>query len=150
MSYDSRIDTHAHIHQVQRLLFDVIHDNSWRSMTHDQSKLQEPELSVFNEYTSKLAGTTYGSPAYEEFRKQMHPVLEHHYANNRHHPEHFANGIRDMTLLDIIEMLADWKAASLRHNDGNILKSVAQNQQRFGYSDELKQILMNTVAYLGY
>ena len=42
-------------------------------------------------------------------------------------------------------MMADWKAASLRHSDGDIYKSIEINQKRFGYSDELKQIFINTV-----
>lgn len=75
----------------------------------------------------------------------MGVALEHHYKNNRHHPEHFKNGIEGMTLVDLCEMISDWKAATLRHDDGDILKSIEMNQQRFGYTDELKQILINTV-----
>jgi hypothetical protein len=150
MSYDSQVDTYAHIHEVQGLLYIIVRDLLQRSISHDQSKLRTPEVEAFNEFTGQLASTTYGSHEYKECLAKMKPALEHHYALNRHHPEHYVNGVRDMTLLDIVEMLADWKAASLRHNDGNILKSIAHNQQRFGYSDELKQILLNTVQYLGY
>jgi len=59
-------------------------------------------------------------------------------------------GIRGMTLLDVVEMLCDWKAATQRHADGDILKSVEINQKRFGYSDELKAILRNTIFDLGW
>lgn len=54
-------------------------------------------------------------------------------------------GISGMSLLDLVEMLCDWKAATLRHNDGDIRKSIEINQKRFGYSDELKRILLNTL-----
>ena len=74
----------------------------------------------------------------------MSVALNHHYAANRHHPEHFSKGIDDMTLVDIVEMLCDWKAASLRQNDGNLLKSIEINAQRFGYDDQLKRIFINT------
>jgi hypothetical protein len=47
-------------------------------------------------------------------------------------------------------MIVDWKAASERHADGDILRSIEINQSRFGYSDELKQILVNTVHELFY
>lgn len=50
-----------------------------------------------------------------------------------------------MNLVDIIEMLCDWKAATLRHADGDIYKSIEINQKRFGYSDELKSIFINTI-----
>jgi len=119
-----------------------------RAQAHDQSKLQSPEAEIFEEYTPKLRQCSYDSEEYRGYLKEMQVALDHHYAKNRHHPEHFKNGIRDMNLFDIVEMVCDWKAATLRHNDGNILKSLAQNQERFGFSDELKQIMQNTVEVL--
>jgi hypothetical protein len=61
-----------------------------------------------------------------------------------HHPEHFKDGVDDMNLLDIMEMFCDWKAAGERHNDGNILKSIERNADRFGLSPQLVRILENT------
>jgi uncharacterized protein DUF5662 len=55
-----------------------------------------------------------------------------------------------MSLPDIIEMLADWKAASLRHSDGSIEASLDINRKRFGISDQLFQILRNTVRERGW
>src|SRR5690606_8953349 len=116
-----------------------------RGFLHDNSKLEEPELNIFAEYTPKLKSTTYGSEAYKKFLEEMDVALKHHYTFNLHNPEHYKNGINDMTLVDLVEMLCDWKSASLRHDDGNIFKSIEINQKRFGYSDELKQIFINTV-----
>lgn len=56
--------------------------------------------------------------------------------------------LRGMNLIDILEMICDWKAATLRHDDGDISKSIEINQKRFGYSDEMKQILKNTIDIL--
>ncbi len=142
---DSRPATYEHIQTVQRLLNNQIRDLVGRSERHDQSKLVSPEVEVFDEFTPKLAGSTYGSDEYKSFLAGMKPALDHHYAANSHHPEHYSEGIRGMTLLDVLEMLCDWKAATMRHNDGDIRKSIEINQKRFGYSDELKQILSNTV-----
>ena len=47
-----------------------------------------------------------------------------------------------------IEMICDWKAATLRHNDGDIRRSIEKNQERFGYSDDVKAILLNTIESL--
>lgn len=116
-----------------------------RALDHDKTKLESPELEIFDEFTSKLKDSEYGSEEYNEFLKQMKPALDHHYKNNRHHPEHFENGIKDMNLVDLIEMISDWKAATLRHETGDILKSIEINQKRFGFGDELKSILINTV-----
>jgi hypothetical protein len=146
--YDSRVATEEHIAVVRGLLSRVLADLRRRQVEHDLSKLEPPEKEVFDEYTPKLAATTYGSEEYRSYLKAMRPALEHHYAHNRHHPEYHANGIRGMSLVDVLEMLCDWKAATLRHNDGDIRRSVEQNQERFGYGDELKQILLNTLPLL--
>ena len=142
---DSRPDTYEHIQKVQRNMHTVIVAMLERLRDHDQSKLVTPEVEIFDEYTPKLAAVTYGSDEYKQFLKEMKAALDHHYANNSHHPEFHKEGIRGMTLLDLIEMVCDWKAASQRHTDGNIRKSIDVNQLRFGYSDELKQIFYNTV-----
>lgn len=146
--YDSKIDTYKHILQVQELLKRVIINLSDRQIKHDASKLEEPELSIFNEFTPKLANCTYGSDEYKDFLSKMRIGLEHHYACNRHHPEHYDNGIKGMNLIDLIEMMCDWLAATARHVNGNIFKSIEINQDRFGYSDELKQIFVNTIHEL--
>lgn len=138
-----------HIRMVQQLLHKVAKELLDRADVHDQSKLETPEVEMFTEYTSKLASSTYGSAEYEGLRKAMGPALAHHYAKNRHHPEHFKNGMNDMSLIDIIEMFCDWKAATIRHNDGNIRKSIAHNADRFGMSPQLVRILENTVDIVG-
>jgi Family of unknown function (DUF5662) len=52
-----------------------------------------------------------------------------------------------MDLLDVIEMFCDWKAATMRHDDGDISKSIEINKNRFNYSDDIEQIFKNTVKY---
>jgi hypothetical protein len=137
-------------------------DLARRAEEHDLSKLESPEREVFDEFTPKLKGSTYGSDEYRSFLAEMKRGLDHHYKANSHHPEHYAQefgeinpqlvasgeAIRDMTLLDLVEMLCDWKAASERHADGDIRRSVEINQARFGYSDELKRILLNTLPVI--
>lgn len=140
--------TMRHIERVRNLLNVCVAELLKRGELHDQSKLESPEVELFTEFTEKLKGCTYGSPEYNEFLEAMKPALQHHYANNRHHPEHFANGIGDMNLLDLIEMFCDWKAASERHNDGNIRKSIEHNADRFGMSPQLVKIFNNTVEVL--
>lgn len=141
---ECQLETLRHIENVRKYIKFITDKLTERGIEHDRSKLESPELETFTEFTAKLSETTYGSDEYNANLKAMEPALQHHYANNRHHPEHFANGVNDMNLIDIVEMLCDWKAASLRHNDGNLLKSVELNATRFGYGDQLKQILINT------
>lgn len=148
--YDSRPDTHEHIAQVRERLLAVAYALIERAHSHDRSKLEEPELSVFNEYTPKLRDSTYGSDEYKAFLEGMGEGLSHHYAVNDHHPEHFSGGVSAMNLVQVIEMLADWKAATLRHADGSLYRSIIQNRERFGYGDEFMRLLLNTASYFGW
>jgi hypothetical protein len=141
-------ETLTHINVVRKLLSQVMIELIQRADAHDATKLEPPELPIFVEYTPQLAGCTYGSEEYQNFLKEMQPALEHHYAENRHHPEYFPNGINDMTLVDLLEMVCDWKAATLRHKDGDFSTSIERNKARFGISDQLAKILHNTVEFL--
>lgn len=164
MSYDSLEDTKAHIARVNELLTSVSDHLRYRGSVHDYTKMQEPEKAIFDQETPKLSALTYGSDEYKEALGRMKVALQHHYEHNAHHPEHHAialgelntNEVKDgtaisrMNLEEIIEMLCDWKAASERHANGDIYRSIEMNQERFGYSHELKCILHNTAQLLGW
>src|SRR6185295_11393412 len=102
---------------------------------HDASKLEEPEKSGYDQLVTKLADVVYGTDAYKAALAEAKPTIDHHYQVNSHHPEHYQDGIAGMTLLDVIEMVADWKAASERTKQGSIIESLAVNRMRFGISD---------------
>lgn len=193
IAYDSEKDTLDHIGRVRELLALVRDDLFARMATHDVSKLHEPEKSIFDAVTPKLRGMTYGSDEYKASLAEMKPALDHHYANNSHHPEHYRwfcpvcsghfndatyedapqgpndtgvrfcpdcsgpgvvyetelmlkpeQGINGMTLLDVVEMFCDWKAATERHADGSLQKSIQINHKRFQMSSQLTQIFENT------
>lgn len=141
----TNFQTMRHMGRVRDLLNIVIIDLLKRGSLHDQSKLESPEVEAFTAKTAALASTTYDSPEYKQHKLDIAVALNHHYANNRHHPEHWKRGIRDMNLLDLIEMFCDWKAASERHNDGNLRKSIEINGARFAFPSELIEIFENTV-----
>ena len=147
---DQRSETLAHIKQVASFINKIVLNLNIRAFDHDQSKLESPEREIFDEYTPRLRDTTYGSDKYNGYLKEMKVALDHHYKQNRHHPEHHENGVKDMNLIDLIEMLCDWKAATMRHADGDIMKSIEHNQKRFGYSNELASIFKNTIRDLGW
>lgn len=145
---ECQVETQKHIENVRRYIRFMIDKIDMRGVKHDASKLESPEVEIFAEYTPKLNNTTFGSEEYYANLENMKSALDHHYASNRHHPEHFVNGINDMTLVDILEMFCDWKASTLRHNDGNLLKSIETNAERFNMEGQLKQILINTARML--
>lgn len=120
-----------------------------RSIVHDLSKYGKEEADVFAKNVHKLSGVTYGSKEYKQLLKNIEPALEHHYENNSHHPEFYVEGFKDMSGLDRIEMAIDWLAATRRHDDGDIFKSIEINQERFDYleSDKiwLKKIIEDLI-----
>ncbi len=144
---DSRPGTHEHIYQVQNLLNYCIYLLSIRLIDHDYSKTIPPELDGWNEMAGELHERAYGSPEYFAVMEKFKPVIEMHYRNNRHHPEHHTEGIRGMNLIDLLEMVCDWEAAARRGNK-HALPSLDFNQARFGFSDDLKNIIGNTLAKL--
>lgn len=150
MQTDSTQDTLDHINKVQVRIaeFQAVLDD--RASAHDRSKLREPEKSGYDALTSKLSTIVYGTDEYRAALAEGKPTIDHHYAVNSHHPEHWANGVADMSLLDVVEMLCDWKAASERTKQGSIAASLVHNKQRFGLSDQLAAILENTVRELGW
>lgn len=151
LAYDSTADTLKHSLRVGALMGVAITELVHRSVRHDLSKTEPPELEIFNEFTPKLKGSTYGSDEYKGFLEAMGDGLRHHYAHNRHHPEHFgALGVAGMTLVDLVEMLADWKAATERHDDGDLARSLEIQRERFKISPQLAAILRNTAAHFGW
>lgn len=137
-------DTRAHIANVQRHMQAFATLLNTRSLEHDISKLEEPEKSILHQNTEEYKRYRIGSQEYEAHLKKVKIALDHHYAMNSHHPQHYKNGVAGMDLLDIVEMFCDWMVACREHGDGDIVHSILENKKRFGYSDELAQILINT------
>jgi 6-phosphogluconate dehydrogenase (decarboxylating) len=148
--YDSTKDTLEHIKKVALLLNQCAVSLIQRGNVHDNSKLVNPEKEAFDRMTPILKDLKYGTPEYSESLKELGVALQHHYEKNSHHPEHYPNGIDGMDLFDVMEMLMDWKAASERTKEGDILKGLDINQKRFNISPQLYNILLNTVKNLGW
>ena len=141
-------ETMRHILTVRALIMETIREFVNRADAHDISKLGPPEVDTFTKYTDILAKLTYGSQEYTDTLKLMKPALDNHYAHNAHHAEHHADGIMGMDLFDLIEMMLDWKAATLRHKNGDINKSIEINAKRYNIPEPLVRILKNTVDHL--
>ncbi len=133
--------------EVQKLMCWVAGELAVRGTAHDGSKFLDEEFNTFVEFTPLLKTTTYDSKEYKAALEKMKPALKHHYEANRHHPEHFEDGIWEMNLIDIIEMFCDWYASTKRQENGDIRKSICANADRFQFTDELAQILLNTVDW---
>ena len=138
-------ETLDHRHKVQQCARVLEYELCDRLKVHDESKLETPEVEILTKVTSQLKALTYGSDEYKDQLKRLKPFTDHHYKHNRHHPEHFENGVDGMNLVDLLEMLCDWFAATKRHADGDIHKSIIHNAKRFNLDPQLVNILTNTV-----
>lgn len=143
--YDSTDDTLLHILNIQNVFNLIIIPELFdRALKHDASKLENPEKEMYDKYIPLLRTAKYGTPEYEEIRKKMYEDgLKHHYKSNRHHPEHFKNGINDFTIIDLVEMICDHFAASLR-SDTSFISGLDGNAKKYKYPKELSNIITNT------
>lgn len=133
----------------------------YRAIIHDLSKLRPCELKGFVKSIHLLSKSTYGSDEYFAALKDIEGPIHEHYKANRHHPEHFffdeestPESIKEevnlskMDLIDLVEMYCDWEAAVRKHKDGDLSKSLGTNKKRFKISDDLHQIMVNTLKKL--
>jgi hypothetical protein len=143
---DSRTETLIHSQRVGESIIQFTKELLDRSWCHDRSKTIEPERSFVDRWQPRFDNVPYGSPAWDQLRRDQmkEDGQRQHFDANRHHPEHFPNGIMGMTLVDVVEMLCDWRAASERPGLGNLPKSLAVNAARYGIPIELLQIMVNT------
>lgn len=150
--YDSTKETVEHISNVRSKILKVVADLIERGFKHDATKLEQPEKEYYDRNTPTLRTLEYNSQAYKDTLKRMQPAIDHHFSVSRHHPEYFADGINGMNLVDLLEMIVDWKAAGERHVEKptDIFKSIEIGVEKFGIDPQLKQILLNTATYLWY
>ena len=135
----------THISRVQKKLI-ILMDNIYnRAIQHDASKLREPELSMWKKMDEEPR-YQYGTKEYEDKIVRYKHLFDLHYENNPHHPEHFQNGISDMTLIDLMEMLCDWISYKDNIRASEAIAMVEKQSKRFGYSDEIKNMLINTLV----
>ena len=87
----------------------------------------------------------YGSKEYEQKLKRWSKVFKHHYQYNRHHPEHYEYGISEMTLIDIVEMMCDWLGYKDTTTITEALKVCDEQMVRYNISEELRQVIFNTL-----
>ena len=125
----------AHIDRVRKHLNIFIKLLESRAINHDASKLGPTELPLW-EKMDQEPRYRYGTPEYKDKIRRYKAVSEYHYAHNRHHPEHYPNGIADMTLIDIMEMVADWLGYKddLSYNDA--IKIVADQMLKYNIINE--------------
>ncbi|TSA28601.1 hypothetical protein D4R71_00420 [bacterium] len=150
MEFDFLCDTLLHISEVRENLEIISSQLKQRGYAHDKTKLQQLEFDGFVSTREKFKKANYGSPEYQECIELTKPAVEHHYKNNRHHTGFHKNGINDMTLIDIIEMIADWRAAARRSPDKKLENTLDYATKKYGIQSQLAKVIINTFEQLNW
>ena len=143
-------DTLIHISEVQQELEKFIHELRLRGILHDRSKLQEPEFSIFVKTRPEFKKINYGTPEYDAIIEKARVAVDHHHETNRHHTGYHKEGVLGMNLIDIIEMICDWKAAARRSPDLTFEDSLPKAFDRYEITGSLRAIIVNTLNDLGW
>ena len=138
-----------HIGFIRDDLIEIIHQLYLRALHHDDSKWTDDERPYYEK--SDEAVNFYGKDidSYEELLKITAPItapaIKHHFEVSKHHPEHYKNGVNDMSLVDIIEMVCDWHSSAKTRG---LPLDCEFNFKRFGIDEQLQKIIENTIKEL--
>ena len=138
----------AHIRRVQELIGFMAANLMGRGIRHDNSKFSPQEAGLVIGKAG-LNKTAFGSTAYATALQKVAPAIKAHYEANTHHPEHYVRGITAMSLFDLFEMLADWKAAG-EESGGDMARSLEVNQRRYDIPPSLLSVLRATADEMGW
>jgi hypothetical protein len=147
MSSDFLVDLIDHKRRVGGYLQNVANALFNRSVVHDNSKFSPEEYEPYEEAFPELQKYAYGTEEFKAALRKIKPAIQHHYENNDHHPEFFEDGISQMNLIQLVEMVCDWIAASER-SQKDIFEGLEMNKERFKIDDQLFAIIKNTVKEL--
>lgn len=139
-----------HIQWLMEGMASVQHELMRRMLTHDRTKIGEDELDAYAEIVPGFKDYEYGTPEHKAHGNRLGPAWKHHTENNRHHTEHFENGLNDMNLLDLIEMVCDWRAASMRSGNFDYGQSLRVFKERVNPDEQVMDIIRNTCIMLSY
>ena len=108
-----------------------------RAREHDRSKLRLDEFDGFTRINKTAREHPYGSKEYKDSmasEKGPDGCITLHFSRNAHHPEfHERDGY--MGLLDLMEMVIDWKAAADTYGNNTLWESLKIHRSRFDFDD---------------
>lgn len=110
-----------------------------RANIHDNSKLVGPELELLSDLYGNQESFLNPNVSLSESQKN---VIEKHWENNRHHPEHFKDVLK-MREIDIIEMCCDWYARSLQYKTDFLTFIKTRQDTRFHFPTEMFEKIWN-------
>jgi len=78
----------------------------YRALVHDISRYHSSETKYFSSIVCiDQKSFSFGSKKYFAILRLIKPGVDLHRSRNRHHPEFHKNGFKDMSAIDILEMI---------------------------------------------
>ena len=147
MSAEYRQNIFDHKTLVGKYIQMVIAELAKRAVEHDFSKFGHEEFDAYASALPRFQESEYGSEEYMACIESIKPAIEHHITHNRHHPEYWGElGVNGMSLIDLIEMVCDWIAASQRVPGGQLRLDI--QRERFDIGPSLFGVIERTVEDL--
>lgn len=113
-----------------------------RGEIHDQSKFSAEEIEAYTYLNWSYHTQT---PISQEHRDLISQGLKTHALQNLHHPEAH-NNVNDMSLLDLVEMIADWTAIAQENGKKSCLTWAQENlEKKWNFSDEKKELIFSLI-----
>lgn len=121
-----------------------------RAREHDQTKLRFDEFEGFARINKVARNHAFGTPEYDasmEEAKKPGGCIHLHFSRNAHHPE-FHDSEKDMGLLDLMEMVMDWKAASMTYGTNTLAESLPIQLERHDFDPWQVRVIHEMVKLL--
>lgn len=143
--------THRHIQMVRKNMeqFEnyqglTIKELRERGLLHDQSKFSPAEVEAYTWLNWSYHNQSFVMT--DEKKRLISQGLKSHAQHNRHHPEAHAD-INQMSLLDLVEMIADWTAIAQENGRVSCLTWVQENMdKKWNFSLEKRQLIFTLIA----
>lgn len=119
-----------------------------RGITHDKSKFSPSEQEAYTclnwSYYCKCNNIPFElTPVFDEV---ISSGLKLHARINRHHPEAHSD-VNQMSLLDLVEMIADWTAIAQENGRTSCLPWALENlDKKWSFSPEKKSLIFEIIA----
>lgn len=99
------------------------------------------EYNLYKDAVYAMKSLEFGSPAYNKIRPALDEGFKLHSEVNPHHPEFYRDGIWDMDLFSIMEMVIDWCAAAVARGFIFKMSSVDSHATRFKMDKSIVNII---------
>ena len=101
---------------------DIFDELTLRAANHDKSKFSEPELTpyIWLTWNYHCAWNNIPFELPIGMDQKIRDAKIHHFSNNRHHPEWHLDP-NEMTIVDLIEMVCNWKAVGQEFGEKSLV-----------------------------